>query len=200
MTARRLENGGRLRLHLLVMRCQAGDERAFTRLMEEFGERTLRYLRGLVDDAAEDLQQDLWLAVYRSAHTLADPGAFTTWLFRSARHRAIDHLRRRRLERVLFAETDEVEAIPSPAADDDAAPDVADIASRLDSLAPIHREVLILRFQGGMSYAEIALVAGCSVGTVRSRLHYARQHLHSLLSAGAHPRRSDGADTSRGDQ
>ena len=78
----------RLALEFLVLRCQTGDERAFERLLEQFGERTHRYLRGLVGDAADDVQQEVWLAVYRGIARLAAPHAFRTWLYRTTRNRA----------------------------------------------------------------------------------------------------------------
>ena len=88
-------------LHLLVVRCQAGDEDAFARLLRRFGPRTLRYLERLVGDEAEDVHQEVWLAVYRRIGQLATPAAFVTWLFSVTRHRAVDHLRRRRRAREL---------------------------------------------------------------------------------------------------
>ena len=81
-----------------------GDEQAFARLFERFGRRTLAHLRTLLGDAAEDVQQEVWLAVYRGIRTLGNPGAFSTWLFRTTRHRAIDFLRSRKRERELIEE------------------------------------------------------------------------------------------------
>jgi RNA polymerase sigma-70 factor, ECF subfamily len=173
-----------LRLHLLVLRCQAGDERAFARLLDGFGPRTLAYLRGLVGDDAEDVQQEVWLAVYRGIHTLADPRAFRTWLFRTTRHRAIDFLRARRRERELVEDAAlEGGDAASPAEDDDplAPLDASALAPALAELPPAQREVLLLRYQHDMSYAELALVTGCPVGTVRSRLHHAKRRLQELL-------------------
>jgi RNA polymerase sigma-70 factor, ECF subfamily len=177
-----------LRLHLQVLRCQAGDERAFAALFDRFAGRTLRYLRGLVGDAADDVQQEVWLAVFRGIGGLVDPRAFRTWLYRAARHRAVDFLRRARRERELAAE-----AVAESAEDAGAAPDEDPLAAlepldqsalhdALAALAPAHREVLVLRYQDGLSYAEIALVVGCSVGTVRSRLHHAKRRLHDALA------------------
>ncbi|HSA54990.1 MAG TPA: sigma-70 family RNA polymerase sigma factor [Gemmatimonadaceae bacterium] len=176
-----------LRLHLLVLRCQAGDERAFGALVRQFGDRTRRYLRGLVGDAADDVQQDVWLNVYRNIRTLANPRAFRTWLFQTTRHRAIDHLRRRRRERELLIDVSAAAAVPAVSEDDAMALDAAELdAAELDDamavLAPVHREALVLRYRDGMSYAEIALVAGCSIGTVRSRLHNAKEKLQELMA------------------
>jgi RNA polymerase sigma-70 factor, ECF subfamily len=177
-----------LRLHLQVLRCQAGDERAFAALFDRFAGRTLRYLRGLVGDAAEDVQQEVWLGVFRGIGALADPRAFRTWLYRATRHRAVDFLRRARRERELVAEV-----VAESAEDASVAPDEDPLAAlepldqsalhdALAALAPAQREVLVLRYQDGLSYAEIALVVGCSVGTVRSRLHHAKRRLHDAIA------------------
>ena len=181
-----------LRLHLQVLRCQAGDERAFAALFGRFAARTLRYLRGLVDDAAEDVQQEVWLAVYRGIASLSDPRAFRTWLYRTTRHRAVDFLRRRRRERELVADVaGEVAAEGAAATDPDDDPlapteevplDAGALHAALAALPPVQREVLVLRYQDGLGYAEIALVVGCAVGTVRSRLHHAKRRLHDLIA------------------
>jgi RNA polymerase sigma-70 factor (ECF subfamily) len=172
-----------LLLHLLVLRCQAGDERALARLLDRYGARTLRYLRTLVGDDAEDVQQEVWLGVYRRIGQLERPGAFVTWLLRMTRHRAIDHLRRRRRERELLDDLAlDVLATDDPGDDDafDALDEVA-VAAAVAALPAAQREVFLLRYQDGMSYVDMALVVGCSVGTIRSRLHHARRRLQALL-------------------
>lgn len=62
-----------------------------------------------------------------------------------------------------------------------AEPDRAVIRSAIAQLPPVQREVVMLRFWDDMTYAEISLIVGCSIGTVRSRLHYARRALEKLL-------------------
>jgi RNA polymerase sigma-70 factor, ECF subfamily len=171
-----------VRLHLLVLRCQTGDEQAFRRLMEEFGPRTLRQLRSLIDDDAEDVQQDVWLTVYRQIASLANPSAFKTWLFSTTRHRAIDFLRRRKREQVLVDELVLVTPVTTEAADDlDDGIDDAQLSIALADLPPAQREVLLLRYRDEMSYSEIAVVVGCPIGTVRTRLHHAKKRLHERL-------------------
>jgi len=187
-----------LRLHLLVLRCQAGDERAFARLMDHFADKTLRYLGGLIGDGAEDVNQEVWLTVYRRIATLTDPRRFRTWLYRTTRHRAIDHLRTQRRERDLFEDADAVDNLPAADVALDPASEVPALEDLLHDLAPIHREVLLLRYRDELSYAEIALVAGCSVGTVRSRLHYATRQLRNRRTDGAAPRQRPTAPTTRG--
>ena len=184
MTEPNTAGADELRLHLLVLRCQTGDERAFGSLIAEFGPRTLRYLKGLVGDAADDVYQEVWLSVYRHIAGLARPGAFRTWLFRTTRHRAVDFLRRLHRERELIADTplDVIEETEADHDDTDATLDESIPDDAFAALTPSQREVLVLRYRDAMSYAEIAVIAGCSVGTVRSRLHYAKQRLHDLLT------------------
>lgn len=173
-----------LQLHLLVLRCQAGDEQAFGALLDRFGSATRRYLRGLVGDAADDVQQDVWLTVHQKLAQLADPRAFRTWLYRTARHRALDHLRAQRRERELFVDDAGADAA-DPGADDGAGPalDTELLAETIAGLGPLHREALLLRYRDGLAYAEIAVVVGCSIGTVRSRIHYARKRLRAAVTA-----------------
>jgi RNA polymerase sigma-70 factor (ECF subfamily) len=170
-------------LALLVLRCQTGDERAFRRLLDQFGEKTLRYLRGLVGEDAEDVQQEVWLTVFNGLHRLANPGAFRTWLFRTARHRAIDHLRARKRERELI----EVTLVHEAAATSDDAPafsvDPSVVDAVIAQLPPLQREAMLLRYRDELSYEEIASVVGCPIGTVRTRLHYAKQRLQQLIDS-----------------
>jgi len=175
-----------LGLHLLVLRCQAGDERAFAQLMDRFGARTLGYLRGLVGQAAEDVQQEVWLAVYRGVAGLANPRAFRTWLFRTTRHRAVDFLRKQKREWELIGDAS-LESLNGvePATENSDADMTDSMLDALDALAPAHREVCLLRYRDEMSYAEIALVVGCSIGTVRSRLYYAKQQLQNHMRRGS---------------
>jgi RNA polymerase sigma-70 factor (ECF subfamily) len=198
MTERRDTDPDALTSALVVLRCQAGDERAFAELMERFSPRTLGYLRGLVGEDAEDVQQEVWLAVYRHVASLADVGAFRTWLFRTARHRAIDHLRRRHREREFFVEGEDVEVIAAPGDVPGDSIDLAAVGELLGHLTAVQREALVLRYRDDMSYAEIALVVGCSVGTVRSRLFYGRQRLVELLTAHGPRGQAPGASIERG--
>jgi RNA polymerase sigma-70 factor (ECF subfamily) len=183
MTDRGQEGGEELRLYLLVLRCQAGDERAFDQLFRLFGGKSLGYLRGLVGDAADDVQQEVWVAVYRGISKLSNPRAFRTWLFSTTRHRAIDFLRKRKRERELVADAALEAAAVEPANEsDDLALDSSIVAAALGALPAAHREVLVLRYMNDLSYAEIAVIAGCSIGTIRSRLHHAKRRLHEIVN------------------
>ena len=179
MTPSRIDRRAGLTLRLQVLRAQAGDESAFAALLNDHGPATRRYLGQMVEQDVDDLQQELWLTVYRRIGELADPGAFRTWLFRIARHRAIDRLRRLRRERELFVDLD-TEPVDVAADIDDQWP-AEDLERTLGALAPIHREVALLRHRDGLGYGEIALILGVPIGTVRSRLHHAHHRLREIL-------------------
>ena len=168
---------------LLVVRAQAGDEAAFAELVERFSPRLRYFLRKMLasPDGAEDALQDLWLDVFRGLSRLGDPQALVAWLYRIGRDKAYARLRKaRRLELPLDESHAEV-----PVANDDeefSAEDAVGIHAALDELAAEQREVLVLRFLEEMSYEEIARVVGCQVGTVRSRIHYAKRALKERLA------------------
>lgn len=173
-----------LREALLVLRCQAGDEGAFSDLFDRFSHRTLRYLEGLLGaDAAADAQQEIWMTVYRGISRLTNPGAFRTWLYQITRHRAIDILRKEKRESELLAALGNEEPEPSEEPPDLALEprDRRSLEAALAGLSAAHQEVLLLRFWEEMSYGDIALISGCSVGTVRSRLHHAKRRLRDAL-------------------
>jgi RNA polymerase sigma-70 factor (ECF subfamily) len=180
----------RLLLHLLVVRCQTGDEKAFARLLDRFGPRTLRYLQRLVGDEAEDVHQEVWLDVYRRIGQLATPAAFVTWLFTITRHRAIDFLRRRRRMHELLEDVAAERLVHGDVAIDAGSAELdgldgagaEELSAAIAALPSLHREVLLLRYQEELSYLEIAAVVGCSIGTVRSRLHHARRRLHEAIA------------------
>lgn len=174
-----------IKLQLRVLRCQAGDERAFRDLLDDFGPRTLRYLRGLVGDDAEDVYQEVWFSVYRSIATLAKPAAFRTWLFSTTRRRAIDQLRRQSRERTLLV--DAVDDVPEVVeVSGGLAPDLdgAEVELALAMLPATQREVVLLHYRDEMTYAEIAVIVGRPIGTIRSRLHHGKRKLHELLQRG----------------
>jgi len=173
-----------LALRFLVLRCQAGDEAAFAKLMGMFEARTLGYLRGILGDDADDVQQEVWLTVFRQLNDLADPAAFRTWLFRTTRHRAIDFLRKRRRERELIDDTP-IESVASEveADDDSTGPiDEAALVAALMAMPPPQREVVMLRYRDGLTYQEIAQVTNRPIGTVRTRLHHAKRRLQESLT------------------
>lgn len=170
----------RLNERLLVLRCQTGDEDAYRELVGRFGPRLNYFLRKLVAraDRADDLVQEVWLDVLRQLPRLHDVGAFTTWLYRIAHGKAM--LDCRRNGRIPAASPD-VEQLAGREEESFSLEDAARIHLALDQLEPLQREVLVLRFLEELSYDEISRIVDCPVGTVRSRIHYAKAHLRRIL-------------------
>ena len=164
----------------LLLRCQMGDKDALAELIERY-ERPLRYfINRLLDDSelTEDIFQDTWLTVIKRIHGLREIDAFPAWLYRIARNKVYQQLRKKR----YVSELDENIAIEDNAGEEVfSAEDAAKVHKSLKELPPEYREVLMLRFLEQMSYEQIAQVLDCKLGTVRSRLHYAKIALKKEL-------------------
>jgi RNA polymerase sigma-70 factor (ECF subfamily) len=173
--------------HLLVLRAQLGDRDAYGGLFERYNSRLLYYLRRLMGSPAdsEDVLQEVWMTVVRRLNTLDQPGAFKPWIYRIAHNRAISRLRRVRREVSIEGLPLEQSVDPKSVLRDEVdlfgAFDPSAIQLGLERLSAPHREVLTLRFVDDLSYEEISEIVGCSLGTVRSRLHYAKNTLHRDL-------------------
>lgn len=173
------DNTDRIYESVLVLRCQAGDRDAFEEIVGRYQPRLRFFLEKMVRDSetADDLLQETWCDVYRKLPGLRDRGAVTSWIYQIARRRALQELRKRRLRFVPLEEPEAwADEEPSFTADDAEA-----VRNALDRLQPAHREVLLLRFVEQMSYEDIARVTGLALGTVRSRIHYAKHALRDEL-------------------
>jgi RNA polymerase sigma-70 factor, ECF subfamily len=170
----------RLHEQLLVLRCQAGDEDAFEELVARYHPRLRYYLRRILPraDHADDVLQEVWLAVFRALPRLADPAALSAWLYRIARDKTSVQWRVWPPECSL----DGSDLVEEPSQDNEfRQEDAQEIHASLDQLTPEQREILVLRFLEDMTYEKIAKVTGCPIGTVRSRLYYAKSALRQAI-------------------
>ncbi|HTQ39332.1 MAG TPA: RNA polymerase sigma factor [Pirellulales bacterium] len=174
---------------VLVVRCQIGDSSAFEELVTACQPRLRGFLFKLAGrEAVDDLAQEVWMDVFRDLPRLANSDSFLPWFYRIARNRAYRRFRSRgQTVESLDAQNLNVADEPSPA-DDFTAEDAQAVHAALDGLSPEHREVLLLRFMEDMNYDDIAAVVGCHVGTVKSRLHHAKQALRTILEKTHEPR------------
>jgi RNA polymerase sigma-70 factor, ECF subfamily len=170
-----------------VLRAQRGDADAFRMLVDQYDRRLLYFvLRFLPDaDRALDVLQDVWLVLFRRLPDLRAPEAFRVWLYQIAHDRVVDLLRKQHREEQVqqVLRNGFVEPRHEPEEDFDRAELVH---HALGLLTPDHREVLLLRFLEDLSLEEIALTIRTSLGTVKSRLHYARLALRGEVERLVH--------------
>ena len=177
----------------LILRLQQGDERAFQLLVQRFGEKIFSVAFGITLDAEEsrDIVQEVFLQAYRSIVNFRGDSSLATWLHRITVNRCLNWKRRwaRRLKwrHVSIDDADErpvaelESELPNPEtrlADAQARQQVDNALKMLPDQA---RAVFVLRELEGLSYEEIAHVTGIKLGTVRSRLFYARRRLKEIL-------------------
>ncbi len=177
----------------LIRAALAGDEEAFRVLMERYRNRAFGVALGIVGDADEalDVVQESFVKAYYGLKDFRFGSSFYTWFYRLLVNRAIDRWRKSSrspsvpLEETRLSEDDSPpEAGDFPRTPEELAAnrELAGALSRaIAALSPSHRAVIMLREVDGLAYEEIAAVLSCSVGTVMSRLHYARARLKSAL-------------------
>jgi len=167
---------------LLILRCRRQDRSAQQELVACWEQRLFYYIRRLMDDEEEawDALQETWLSALKSIGSLREPAGLPAWLYRIARNKAMDRLRRKCAEReMLIDEEDASETgVPDETLDLHNAQVVHEALGRLSIL---HREVLTLFFLEDLSIAEMSDVLQTSPGTVKSRLHHAKRALRAIL-------------------
>lgn len=171
----------------LVLRCQDGDAAALAELVERWQPRLWRQAMRLTDntDAANDVVQQAWVAIIRGLGRLSDAACFRRWAYQIVTYKSADWVRERQRER---AQTNALAADPvaqpsqeHSARDGDYADDVAVLREALKRISPDRRTALAMFYLEQMSLAEIAHALSLPLGTVKSRIHYAKQELKSIL-------------------
>ena len=178
----------------LVGRCQRGDLNAYEALVVRYRNKVYGFAFSMLrnEQDATDICQEAFVRGWQAIHGFRKDASFYTWIYRITTNLAIDFTRRRdRRPTTPFEEGSDPQADPSLQIPPSANPSPVDEAQRnelreqidtaLLELSPEHRAVIQLREFDGLDYAAIAKATGCTIGTVMSRLHYARKHLQRLL-------------------
>ncbi len=132
--------------------------------------------------SADDLTQETYLRAFGSLHRFEGRSSVRTWLLAIARRVCADAVRSRRRRRLTLVRDDvDLAALPAAGGTDPVGEDagVSDLLARMD---PDRREAFVLTQLLGLSYAEAAEVAGCAVGTIRSRVARGRADLIDSLA------------------
>ncbi len=178
----------------LVRRCQEGRHDAYETLVVRYRGRIYAMIMNMTGNDADawDLSQDVFLKAWKALPRFEARSQFFTWLYRIAHNVTYDWLRKRKIGPGTefddaLGHTAAAGAVTVPQGS--SAPDDrlrhkevgARIAVALKELSPEHRAVVLLKEVDGLSYQEIADTVGCTLGTVMSRLFYARKRLQTLL-------------------
>ena len=179
----------------LVQRARNGDLSAYDELVKRYQERiyaTIYHMTSNHEDA-NDLAQDAFIKAFSALKSFKGGSTFYTWLYRIAVNKTINFLKQRKNKYHLSlndldfnAENDPdlVALISHKTPQRDAG--LSELQKKLNEallkLSEPHRMVVVLHDVQGMSHDEIAEIMGCNIGTVRSRLFYARQQLQGYLA------------------
>jgi len=176
----------------LVMRFQCGQPRAFEALYDRYKDYVYRvaFFVSRNREEAEDAVQETFLDVLRALpnYDVNGPARFETWLYRVTLNRARMRLRRKQPASAEWDDVEEqLERLPSPSSERPEAvfldgERAGSLWRAVDQLPEEHRVVVMLRYQQGLAYNEIADVLGVREGTVKSRLFNAHRKLQQLLA------------------
>jgi RNA polymerase sigma-70 factor, ECF subfamily len=179
----------------LVRRCQAGNSEAFDELVTRYRTRVFGMIYNMVhsEQDAWDLAQDSFVKAWKSIGRFRGQSSFYTWIYRIVMNVTIDWLRKKQVksgaefdDSIQLKEVEpgsrtvpQAEALPSEHMEQTEIR--GEINKAIAQLSPEHRAVILMKEIEGMQYHEIAEALGCSIGTVMSRLFYARKKLQNLL-------------------
>lgn len=177
-------------LAALVEPCRAGDPLAWERFVRRFQGRifALAYSYAGDREEARDLAQEIFIRLYETRSQWLTGDEFLPWLFRVARNRSVDYLRRRRVRTPAVAVgEDALDEVPDGAPGAEAMAVESDrrslLRSALRGLSAINREIVVLRDVHGLSIQHVASILGIPAGTVKSRASRARVELAEKVLA-----------------
>ena len=174
----------------LVRRCQKGDSSAFRELVARHDKRVYALVARVLGPTAtaydmDDVAQDVFVQAWRALPRFRSDARFSTWLYRIATNMAIKQWHRRKKQDASVYEADLPETVRAALADPAPGPAEEavlhardrDLRRAIERLPEKQRTVVLLHYFEEQTCDEVALLLGCSVGTVWSRLHYACRKL-----------------------
>ena len=171
-----------LRARLILQQCRQGREEGYDGLIRAYERPLFYYIRRLVEREEDcwDILQDVWVRAFRGIRAVRQAENLSAWLYRVARNCAFDHHRKVPPWETL-PEEDDLGSDTGPDAELHGGFAAEEIHCGLGQLSLPEREALTLYFLEGFQINEIAEITGAPVGTVKSRLHWAKRHLRAVL-------------------
>lgn len=172
----------------LMKAIQSGDFSPAAEVFDRYSARiynfTYRFLRSA--EAAEDATQEVFVKMLRHAQQFHGDAKLSTWLFSIAANHCRDHLRK--ADNKTKENEDTLMQLPAPGASPESALERKEeerrVQKAIEQLTPEQREAILLSRYQGLSYAEIAQIAGCSEGAVKTRVFRAMETLKKTLAEG----------------
>jgi len=179
---------------VIVQKVQAGNVGAFDLLVQKYREKIFSVIYNMTSNRedASDLTQDTFIKAFQAIGRFKGKSSFFTWIYRIAINTSMTFLKKRSRRRYISYEKIDEEVSNSEIFERLTAKNQTEkgaliqelqekLNDSLQKLSPKHRTVVVLHEIEGLEHAEIAEITKTSVGTVRSRLHYAKQQLQSYL-------------------
>jgi RNA polymerase sigma-70 factor (ECF subfamily) len=177
----------------LLRLAQSGDEEAFGVIMFKMENPLRRFVRRLIgnSDAEDDIVQDVFVSLYRKLALIDSERGLKPYLYRMARNRSYDELRKQGRYQVYSLDAEPTETYASFETVPDGSEEPEEVAhwlmiqlevrEAMERLPENQRQALILFAEEGLSYAEIADIMKTSIGTIKSRLFHAKKNLRGLV-------------------
>jgi RNA polymerase sigma-70 factor, ECF subfamily len=178
----------------LVRKCIEGDTETYRHIINRYKDLIARVIYSIIDSTAdiEDLTQEVFIKAYKSLPRFKFDSSLKTWLYRIAVNHAIDHVRKKRLARIvsldaidewLFGRMRGLGYAREKLPEDITRAEVKELVNwALEKLSTDAKTIIILRELEGMHYEDIASVLNISVPAVKSRLFRARAELKKILT------------------
>lgn len=168
---------------LLVMQAQQGDSVAMQQLVRRWHPKLIGYARKITErhDAAADVVQEGWIAIFRGLGRLKDPATFRSWAYRIVHHKAVDWIRSQSRQRKVKQGVGEQMEVSTSHDQSDESTDVDKLRDAIKLLSPEQQLLLRMFYNDGMPLKEVATVLQVPVGTLKFRLFSLRKQLKELI-------------------
>lgn len=183
----------------LIERCKKGEFSAFRELMERYQSRIYSVCYGIMRNREDalDVVQDVFIKIYKSIKQFKGESGLYVWMYRIAVNKSLDHYRKKKRKALIYEKASNDAKVfnrqfeKQTPQDETLAIELKEkVSDAIGQLPEKQKGIIILREIEGLSYQEISKIMKCSVGTVMSRLFYARKKLAKNLAQYVHKKDS----------